>query len=225
MNIEKELFKLQDLKYKEFSSKLIPNISKDKIIGVKIPLIRFLAKKIDNDNAIKFLNNLPHNYQEENILHACLMNIYIKDLDEYLDYLNKFLPYIDNWAVCDTLNPKIFKKDLKKVHKYLLNLLKNRKTYYKRFAIVSLLQFFLGNNLDKEDLERLSKIKSDDYYVNMAISWYYSYALIKNYDQTIYLFEEKILNKWIHNKSIQKAIESYRISEDRKIYLRSIKVK
>lgn len=225
MNIEKELFKLQDLKYKEFSSKLIPNISKDKIIGVKIPLIRRLAKKIDNDNAIKFLNNLPHNYQEENMLHACLMNIYIKDLDEYLDYLNKFLPYIDNWAVCDILNPKIFKKDLKKVHKYLLNLLKNRKTYYKRFAIVSLLQFFLGNNLDKKDLERLSKIKSDDYYVNMAISWYYSYALIKNYDQTIYLFEEKKLNKWIHNKSIQKAIESYRISEDRKIYLRSIKVK
>ena len=147
------------------------------------------------------------------------------DLDTYLEYLDKFLPYIDNWEVCDTLNPKIFKKDYNKVHKYLLNILKDKRTYYKRFAIVSLLQFYLGNNLYKKDLITLSKIKSNDYYVNMAISWYYSVALIKNYEEVVPLFENKILDKWIHNKPIQKAIESYRISDERKSYLRSLKIK
>ena len=225
MNIQEELFKLQDLSYKNFISKLIPNINKDVIIGVKIPLIRTLAKKINFEDTIKFINDLPHKYHEENILHTCLMNIYIKDLDTYLEYLDKFLPYIDNWEVCDTLNPKIFKKDYNKVHKYLLNILKDKRTYYKRFAIVSLLQFYLGNNLYKKDLITLSKIKSNDYYVNMAISWYYSVALIKNYEEVVPLFENKILDKWIHNKSIQKAIESYRISDERKSYLRSLKIK
>lgn len=225
MNIQEELFKLQDLNYKNFTSKLIPNINKDVIIGVKIPLIRTLAKKINFEDAIKFINDLPHKYHEENILHTCLMNIYIKDLDTYLEYLDKFLPYIDNWEVCDTLNPKIFKKDYNKVHKYLLNILKDKRTYYKRFAIVSLLQFYLGNNLYNKDLITLSKIKSNDYYVNMAISWYYSVALIKNYEEVIPLFENKILDKWIHNKSIQKAIESYRISDEIKSYLRSLKIK
>ena len=225
MNIQEELFKLQDLNYKNFTSKLIPNINKDVIIGVKIPLIRTLAKKINFEDTIKFKNDLPHKYHEENILHTCLMNIYIKDLDTYLEYLDKFLPYIDNWEVCDVLNPKIFKKDYNKVHKYLLNILKDKRTYYKRFAIVSLLQFYLGNNLYKKDLITLSKIKSNDYYVNMAISWYYSVALIKNYEEVIPLFENKILDKWIHNKSIQKAIESYRISDEIKSYLRSLKIK
>lgn len=225
MNIQEELFKLQDLNYRNFTSKLIPNINKDVIIGVKIPLIRTLAKKTNFEDTIKFINDLPHKYHEENILHTCLMNIYIKDLDTYLEYLDKFLPYIDNWEVCDTLNPKIFKKDYNKVHKYLLNILKDKRTYYKRFAIVSLLQFYLGNNLYKKDLITLSKIKSNDYYVNMAISWYYSVALIKNYEEVIPLFKNKILDKWIHNKSIQKAIESYRISDEIKSYLRSLKIK
>lgn len=225
MNIQEELFKLQDLNYKNFTSKLIPNINKDIIIGVKIPLIRTLAKKINFEDAIKFINDLPHKYHEENILHTCLMNIYIKDLDTYLEYLDKFLPYIDNWEVCDTLNPKVFKKDYNKVHKYLLNILKDKRTYYKRFSIVSLLQFYLGDNLYKKDLITLSKIKSNDYYVNMAISWYYSVALIKNYEEVIPLFENKILDKWIHNKSIQKAIESYRISDEIKSYLKSLKIK
>ena len=225
MNIQEELFKLQDLNYKDFTSKLIPNIDKDIIIGVKTPLIRALTKKINYEDAIKFINDLPHKYHEENIIHACLMNTYIKDLDTYLEYLDKFLPYIDNWAICDCVNPKIFKKDYNKVHKYLLNILKDKRTYYKRFSIVSLLQFYLGDNLYKKDLITLSKIKSKEYYVNMAISWYYSFALIKNYEEVIPLFENKILDKWIHNKSIQKAIESYRISNERKSYLRSLKIK
>lgn len=225
MNIQEELFKLQDLNYKNFTAKLIPNINKDIIIGVKTPLIRTLAKKINYEDAIEFINDLPHKYHEENMLHACLMNIYIKHLDTYLEYLDNFLPYVDNWTICDCINPKIFKKDYDKVHKYLLNKLKDKRTYYKRFAIVSLLQFYLGDNLYKKDLITLSKVKSKEYYVNMAISWYYSFALIKNYEEVISLFENKILDKWIHNKSIQKAIESYRISDERKSYLRSLKIK
>lgn len=225
MNIQEELFKLQDLNYKNFTSKLIPNINKDIIIGVKTPLIRTLAKKINFEDAIEFINDLPHKYHEENMLHACLMNIYIKHLDTYLEYLDNFLPYVDNWAICDCINPKIFKKDYDKVHKYLLNKLKDKRTYYKRFAIVSLLQFYLGDNLYKKDLITLSKVKSKEYYVNMAISWYYSFALIKNYEEVVSLFENKILDKWIHNKSIQKAIESYRISDERKSYLKSLKIK
>ena len=225
MNIQEELFKLQDLNYKNFTSKLIPNINKDIIIGVKTPLIRTLAKKINFEDAIEFINDLPHKYHEENMLHACLMNIYIKHLDTYLEYLDNFLPYVDSWTICDCINPKIFKKDYDKVHKYLLNKLKDKRTYYKRFAIVSLLQFYLGDNLYKKDLITLSKVKSKEYYVNMAISWYYSFALIKNYEEVVSLFENKILDKWIHNKSIQKAIESYRISDERKSYLKSLKIK
>ena len=141
MNIQEELFKLQDLNYKNFTSKLIPNINKDVIIGVKIPLIRTLTKKINFEDTIKFINDLPHKYHEENILHTCLMNIYIKDLDTYLEYLDKFLPYIDNWEVCDVLNPKIFKKDYNKVHKYLLNILKIKELIIKDLLLLAYYNF------------------------------------------------------------------------------------
>lgn len=225
VNIEKELFKLQDLKYKDFEFKLIPNVEKKLLIGIKTPVLRNFSKTISYDDAINFLKTLPHKYQEENILHGILMNLYIKDIDTYLEYLNKFLPYINNWAVSDVLSPKIFKKDLEKVHKYLVALLKSKDTYTLRFGIVSLLQFFLDDKFNIKDLEKIASIKSNEYYVNMAIAWYYSFALIKQYDSTVILFENKVLDKWIHNKSIQKAIESYRISDDRKNYLRSLKIK
>lgn len=225
VNIEKELFKLQDLKYKDFEFKLIPNVEKKLLIGIKTPVLRNFSKTISYDDAINFLKTLPHKYQEENILHGILMNLYIKDIDTYLEYLNKFLPYINNWAVSDVLSPKIFKKDLEKVHKYLVALLKSKDTYTLRFGIVSLLQFFLDDKFNIKDLEKIASIKSNEYYVKMAIAWYYSFALIKQYDSTVILFENKVLDKWIHNKSIQKAIESYRISDDRKNYLRSLKIK
>lgn len=225
MNIEQELFKLQDLKYRNFTSKLLPNIDKNSIIGVKTPLIRNFANKVSDEDALNFLNALPHKYQEENLLHGFLMNLYIKNLTTYLDYLTKFLPYINNWAVCDVISPKIFRKNFKEVHSYLVKLLKSNKIYTLRFAIVSLLQFYLDNNFNKKDLELIRKIKSDEYYVNMAIAWYYSFALIKQYDNTIYLFKNKLLNKWVHNKSIQKAIESFRITNEKKEYLKSLKIK
>lgn len=216
------LFSYKDDKFKEFTSRLIPNISKDYIIGVKVPQIRQISKEIYNDKT-KFINELPHKYLEENILHSSLISLN-KDLDDTLDNLEDFLPYVDNWIVCDTISPKVFKKDLGKVYKYIKKWIKSKDTYTVRFGIVSLLQFYLDGEFKNEYNILISKIKSDEYYINMAIAWYYSFALIKQYDTTIKLFESKTLDKWIHNKSIQKAIESYRIDDDRKKYLKSLKI-
>ncbi len=219
------LFGLQDLKYKGFTSKLIPNISSYNIIGVKTALIRKYAKSISFMDAIKFLDFLPHKYQEEYILHSCLMNIYIKDIDLYLKYLIKFLPYIDNWVTCDVINPKIFKKYPQKVYLFLEKLLNSKKTYTKRFAIVSFLQFYLDDNFNEDINKLMISVKSEEYYIKMALAWYFSFALIKQYNKTINIFENKVLDKWIHNKSIQKALESYRITKSTKEYLKTLKIK
>ncbi len=221
-NILNKLEELKDDIFKDFTSKLVPTIDKDSIIGVKVPQIRQIAKEIFNDR-IDFMNNLPHKYLEENILHSSLISLN-KDLDETLNELEMFLPCIDNWIVSDTLSPKVFRKDLGKVYKHIKKWIKSKKTYTVRFAIVSMLQFYLDDSFKEEYNALISKIKSDEYYINMAIAWYYSFALIKQYDTTIKLFESKTLDKWIHNKSIQKAIESYRIDDDRKKYLKSLKI-
>ena len=219
------LFKKQDLKYREFTAKSIPNISIDKIIGVRIPDIRTLAKEIKDCEYIdKFLNELPHWYQEENLLHGIILSYY-KDIDLLLKKLDIFLKYVDNWAVTDIISPKIFKKYPDKVYKYIVKWIKSKDEYKIRFGVVSLLQFYLDDNYNKDILNLIKNIKSESYYVKMATSWFYSFALIKQYDDTIILFKDKCLDKWIHNKSIQKAIESYRISDDRKEYLKSLKIK
>lgn len=223
--ITKKLFLLQDLKYRDFTAKSIPNIDKDKIIGVRLPEIRKLAKEIKNDEYINsFLLELPHKYQEENLLHGIILSTY-KDIDLLLNELDKFLKYADNWAVTDIISPKIFKKYPDKAYKYIKKWIKSNGEYKIRFGVVSLLQFYLDDNFKKEHLDLIRSIKKDTYYINMAIAWYYSFALIKQYDKVINIFENKELNKWIHNKSIQKAIESYRISDDRKEYLKSLKMR
>ena len=223
--ITDRLFKMQDLKYREFSAKLIPNIGIDKIIGVRIPDIRKLAKEIKDDVYVEeFLKELPHKYQEEYLLHGMILSYY-KDIDLLLKELDKFLEYVDNWAVTDIISPKIFKKYPDKVYKYIVKWVNSKNEYKIRFGLVSLLQFYLGDNYKKEILDLVSSIKSESYYVKMAIAWFYSFALIKRYDDTIKLFEERCLDKWIHNKSIQKAIESYRISDERKEYLKNLKIK
>ena len=223
--ITDKLFKKQDLKYREFTAKSIPNISIDKIIGVRIPVIRALAKEIkDYEYIDEFINELPHRYQEENLLHGIILSYY-KDIDLLLKKLDIFLKYADNWAITDIISPKIFKKYPDKVYKYIVKWINSKDEYKIRFGIVSLLQFYLDDNYKKDVLGLIKNIKSESYYVKMAISWFYSFALIKRYDDTIILFQDKCLDKWIHNKSIQKAIESYRISDDRKEYLRSLKIK
>ena len=224
--ITKMLFDEQDLEYRDFNSKLIPNIDKDRIIGVRVPILRKIAKDIYNDEYIdKFLCELPHKYHEENVLHGIILTLKYKDIDVLLNKLDLFLSYIDNWAVTDIISPKLFRKYPDKVYDKINEWVNSKDEYKIRFGIVSLLQFYLDDNFKLEILELVSKIDSDYFYVKMAIAWFYSFALIKQYDSTIKFFEESILDKWIHNKSIQKAIESYRISEDRKEYLRSLKIK
>ena len=221
-----KLYEYRDLKYRDFTSKLIPNIDKDKIIGVRTPDIRNLAKEIkDYDYVDKFLLELPHEYQEENILHGVLLSIKYKDIDILLSKLDKFLIYVDNWAITDIISPKIFKKYPDKVYKKIEEWINSNYEYMIRFGIVSLLQFYLDDNFRLEELDLVKNIDSDYFYVKMAIAWFYSFSLIKQYDVTIKYFEDRKLDKWIHNKSIQKAVESYRISDDKKEYLRSLKIK
>lgn len=223
--IVKILFQNQDLKYRDFHSSLVPNVEKERFIGVRTPVLRKLAKEMVKDGSYKdFIKELPHYYYEENTLHSCILSL-LKDLDELINELDIFLPYIDNWATCDLLRPKAFEKDHKRILDKVKEWIHTKDIYSIRFGIVTLLSFYLDKSFCKEINEIVLNIKSDDYYVNMAIAWYFSYALIKQYDMTIDIFKMYKLDKWVHNKSIQKAIESFRISDDKKIYLRSLKVK
>ncbi len=225
--IEEKLFKNQDLKYRDFTSRSIPNINKDSFIGVVLPILRNIAKEINNSECREpFMNELPHKYQEENLIHGFLISMN-KDLNNTLEELDKFLPYVDNWAVCDTIIPKVFKKNLDIVFDKIVEYINSDYEYTIRFGVVSLLRYYLNDSKYIKNANKLVlSIKKDTYYINMAISWYFSFALIKQYDETIKIFEnKKIKNKWIHNKSIQKAIESYRISNEKKEYLRTLKIK
>lgn len=219
------LFLNQDLKYRDFHSSLVPNVDKDRFIGVRTPILRSIAKDMIKDGSYKeFINDLPHYYYEENTLHSCILSLY-KDLDELLIELDKFLPYIDNWATCDLLRPKAFEKDHDRILDKVKEWIHTKDVYSIRFGVVTLLSFYLDDYFSDEINDIVLNINSSEYYINMAIAWYFSYALIKQYDRTINIFKEKRLNKWIHNKSIQKAIESYRIDKDKKNYLRSLKIK
>ena len=222
--IEKELFKLQDLKYRDMQIKIIPNIDPDTIIGVRTPELRIMAKKLLKEDYKEFLKELPHKYFDENQLHAFIISK-MKDYDECIDYLNKFLPYINNWATCDQLSPKVVKWHTDKLLKEIKTWIKSKDTYTIRFGIGMLMQYYLDKNFKLEYLELVSKIKSDEYYVNMMIAWFYATALAKQYDSTITYIKENKLDIWIHNKTIQKAIESYRITPKQKEYLRSLKKK
>lgn len=217
------LFSYQDLDFKKFNSKLVPNISSDRVIGVKVPIIRKIAKDLyKTNNYQEFINTLPHKYLEEYILNACFISLE-KDINKVINMLEIFLPYVDNWCVCDMIKIKCIKGN----HDIFLNFikicLKSKHTYMVRFGIVSLLSYYLDDEFDSGINTLVLKIKSNEYYINMAIAWYFSFAIIKQYDSTIYIFENKLLDKWVHNKSIQKCIESYRIDKKTKDYLKSLK--
>lgn len=224
--ITEQLFILQDIKYRDFVAKLIPNIDKETIIGIKTPIIRAFAKElIQTDDWRPFMAELPHKYYEENALHAALVCQMKVSIEDTLNEVDNFLPYIDNWAVCDTFSPKIFAKHPDIIYAKTIEWLNSNHTYTVRYGIVTQLQYFLDKNFNSEMLTRIAKIKSPEYYINMAIAWYYSFALIKQYESTIPLFEQKKLDTWIHNKSIQKAVESLRINEECKQYLRTLRIK
>ena len=220
-----DLFKLQDKKYRDFQGKLIPNIDINNIIGVRTKELRCYAKElIKNNNYISFIGNLPHKYFDENQLHAFIISE-IKNYDDCILYINKFLPYIDNWATCDQLSPKIFKKNKDKLLEQIKIWINSKKTYTIRFGIGMLMQYYLDEEFDVKYLEIVSNIKSEEYYVNMMIAWFFATALTKQYKYTLPFIENQKLDKWTHNKAIQKAIESYRINVEQKEYLKSLKKK
>ncbi|MCR5778519.1 MAG: DNA alkylation repair protein [Lachnospiraceae bacterium] len=222
--IRDELFSLQDIKYRDFQAKLIPTVSADSVIGVRTPELRKLAKKeLKKDNIGDFLDTLPHEYFDEKQLHAFVISE-IKDYDECIKRLEKFLPYIDNWATCDQLSPKVFKKHKSKLLSKIREWIASKKTYTVRFAIGMLMQHYLDEDFDIEYPEMVSKVRSEEYYVNMMIAWYFATALAKQYEVVLPFIEGKRLSDWTHNKVIQKSIESYRISSEQKEYLKKLKV-
>ena len=223
--LQKELFELQDLDYREFHSKLMPTVDKDKIIGIRTPQLRKFAKEFakSEDKEI-FLNTLPHQYYEEDNLHGFLLEME-KDYDVLVEKVENFLPYVDNWATCDMIRPKVFKKHLPELFEHVKLWLDSEHTYTVRYGIGMLLSFYLDEKFDEKHLEMVAKIRLEEYYVNMMIAWYFATALAKQWDATIYYIEEQKLDKWTHNKAIQKAVESYRITKEQKEYLRTWRIK
>lgn len=222
MNICEELFKLKDEEYKKFHAKLIPNISPEFIIGVRTPVLRKFAKDFYKTGEYgDFLNRLPHKYYDENNLHAFLVE-QIKDFNTALAETEKFLPYIDNWATCDMFMPKVFKKNKDKLH--ITQWTASEKTYTVRFGIKCLMSFYLDEDFDTKYLDTAAEIDSDEYYVNMMIAWYFATALAKQYEKTVPYIEKNRLKPPIHNKAIQKAAESGRISKETKEYLKKFKI-
>lgn len=223
--IRAELFKMQDMDYRDFNSKLIPTVDKESMIGIRTPDLRKYAKQLGkSSDVIEFLQTLPHKYFDENQLHAFIISE-IKDFKNCIDEINRFLPYIDNWATCDQLSPKVFKKNHNELFEYIKDWLKSDKVYTLRFGIGMLMEHFLDEDFDIMYPETVSNIRSDEYYVNMMIAWYFATALAKRYESVLPFIENRRLEIWTHNKAIQKAVESYRISTERKTYLKELRVK
>lgn len=222
MNIQEELFKLQDTEYRDFHARLVPNLEKDAIIGVRLPQLRVLAKQL-KPQAEDFFKELPHRYYEENTLHAILVSE-ISDFDGCVQKLNEFLPYVDNWATCDSMRPKSFKKNRQKLILHIEKWLKSSHTYTVRFGVGMLMTHFLDEDFDERYLEKVSAIKSEEYYINMMLAWYFQVALVKKWDFALPYLEQKHLPKWVHNKTIQKARESYRMTEEQKAILKSLTI-
>lgn len=224
INIQQKLLEFQDKKYKQFNSKLIPNISPETQIGVRVPHIRKIAKEIRyTSEAEAFLKDLPHRYFEENNLHGYLLET-IKDFDEAITLTENFLPYIDNWATCDTITPKVFKNNLPALYEKTKEWLKSDETYTIRFGINMLMKFFLDENFKDETLSMVADIESEEYYVNMVRAWFFATAMAKQRDKTFPYFEKRKLDKWTHNKAIQKCLESLRITDKDKKILKEMKV-
>ena len=220
--ILKKLLEMGDDNYREFSSSLMPTIDKSRVIGIRIPLLRKYARSlVDFDG---FLDSLPHQYFEENNLHAFLIERE-KDFDKCIKMLDAFLPYVDNWATCDSMKPKILKSEPEKLLTHIKTWIASKEVYRVRYAINLLMSFYLDENFDDSFLGLVSDVKSDEYYINMMRAWYFATALFKQYDKTVVYLENRLLDVWTHNKTIQKAVESYRISDEQKQYLKTLRRK
>ena len=222
-SITEQLFSLQDIKYKQFHSKLMPTVNPEVIIGVRTPELRKLAKKlVKTSEAEVFLQELPHHYYEENNLHGFLLEEF-KDFDRCIAELNKFLPYVDNWATCDMMSPKAVKKDLEKLYEWIKVWINSGEVYTVRFGVNMLMKYYLDEAFLPEYPELMASIQSEEYYVEMVIAWYFATALAKQYEKIVPYLIDGRLDVWTHNKTIQKAVESYRITKEQKIYLKTLK--
>lgn len=223
MTIREKLFEYRDPENAAFQAKLTPGIPQETFLGVRVPKLRLIEKQFRNtEESKKFLNTLPHKYYDENILHSVFISN-LKDYDQVLDALEVFLPYVDNWAVCDTLRPVVFKKQkvnlLDKIKEWIVS----EKTYTCRFGIDILMTYYLDDDFQEEYLALVADVHSEEYYVKMMIAWFFATALAKQWDAAISYIENKMLDSWVHNKTIQKACESYRITGEQKVYLRTLK--
>ena len=223
MNIREELLALQDISYADFQAKLTPNIARELFIGVRVPEARKLAKRIvGKPEAYKFLKDLPHKYYDENMLHGLLLSE-MKDYGNCIAAVDEFLPYVDNWAVCDIMSPKIFKKNKTALLEKIKEWSASEKTYTCRFGIEMLMSYFLDDDFKPEYLEIPVSVYREEYYVQMMIAWFFATALAKQWDATIKYIESHCLNTQTHNRAIQKARESNRITPKQKEYLKALK--
>ena len=222
-HLQEELFKLQDTAYRDFHSSLMPGVDKEAVIGVRIPVLRKFAKEYAKSGETEqFMRELPHKYYEENNLHMMLI-AQIKDYDKCISETEKFLPYIDNWATCDSPLPKCFDKNKEDIIVRAKNWIATDDTYVKRYGMGVMMRLFLDEDFKEEYIQIVAGVKSEEYYVNMMIAWYLATALAKQWDATIPYLEERKLSPWVHRKTIQKAVESYRITDEQKVYLKTLR--
>ena len=223
--ILEDLLENRDEKYADFNARLIPNIERSRILGVRMPILRKIVKS--NYTELEengFLKELPHRYQEENLIHGIMISE-IRNLKLCIRELDRFLPFVDNWAVCDVLSPNVLKNNREETLRKVDLWLKSERVYTVRFAIGVLMQYFLDKEFNDKYLEKVARRENDDYYVKMMQAWYFATALAKQWGNAIVYLEQKKLKIWVHNKTIQKAIESRRISAENKKYLKALKIK
>ena len=222
-NVQADLFAIQDLAYRDFQAKLMPTVNKETVIGVRTPSLRAYAKKFGKtDNVSAFLEVLPHKYYEENNLHGLLIE-QIKAYPSCIAALDRFLPYIDNWATCDSPLPKCFDKNKEDILERAKKWIAADTTYVKRYGMGVMMRLFLDEDFKEEYIQLVAGVKSEEYYVNMMIAWYMATALAKQWDAAIPYIQEHRLSEWVHRKSIQKAVESYRITPEQKDYLKGLR--
>ena len=225
MSVQERLFALKDEDFARFQSALIPNIPKETVVGVRMPMIRKLAKEIAGEAETQaFLTELPHAYYDENMLHSVLLSR-MKGYGACMEAVEAFLPYVDNWAVCDMLSPKVFAKHRSELYEKIKQWTASRETYTVRFGIGMLMEHFLDKDFTPKALELAADIRSKEYYINMMTAWFFATALAKQYEAALPYIEDRRLDAWTHNKAIQKSIESRRITDGQKAYLRSLKLK
>ena len=222
--LQQHLFGMRDATYAAFIAKLTPGFPLGHFIGVRVPLLRTIARSFAKEEAAsqRFLSHLPHSYYEEDILHGMLISL-VKDYDRCLDLTDRFLPYVDNWAVCDTLSPKVFAKHKAQLLENILRWSSSSHTYTCRFGLRMLMTHFLDDSFSADFLEIPAAIRSEEYYVKMMVAWFFATALAKQWEATLPYLENRQLDPWTHRKTIQKAIESYRIPPERKDYLRTLR--